>query len=187
MNVRRLVVPPVDEPVSLAEAKLHLRVDWAKEDLLILRCVSAARQWAEAFTRRAFMTQTWEMYLDRFPAVIELPLPPLQSVAAITCTDAAGALSEVPVETYLVDTVREPGRVLLSPGRAWPQGPFWRVNPIVVRFVAGKAEVDADIKSAVLLLVGHMYEHREEGQEKIIRTVPFAAKTLLTPHIAGWF
>jgi len=46
----QLVTPPVDEPVTLAEAKLHLRVDFDEDDALILALISAARQAAEAIT-----------------------------------------------------------------------------------------------------------------------------------------
>ena len=63
----KLRTPPAGEPLSLAEVKLHLRIDNSDEDLLLTMLISAARLHAENVTRRAFMTQTYDLYLDRFP------------------------------------------------------------------------------------------------------------------------
>ncbi len=63
-----LVTAPTEEPVSLAEAKLHLRVDYSNDDVLIGALITAARQHAENDTRRALVTQTWRQVLDQFPA-----------------------------------------------------------------------------------------------------------------------
>ncbi|MEY3740425.1 MAG: hypothetical protein RLZZ192_1101, partial [Pseudomonadota bacterium] len=62
----QLVTPPIDEPVTLAEAKLHLRVDFDEDDALILALISAARQAAQTITGRQFITARWKMVLDRF-------------------------------------------------------------------------------------------------------------------------
>jgi uncharacterized phiE125 gp8 family phage protein len=66
-----LVTPPVAAPVSLAEAKAHLRVDFDDEDALISGLIDAATQHLDGWSGvlgRALMPQTWEMSLDRFPA-----------------------------------------------------------------------------------------------------------------------
>jgi hypothetical protein len=62
------VTPPATEPVSLIEAKEHLRVDGNDDDMLILSLIAAARQYAELICRRVFITQTWKLALDAFPS-----------------------------------------------------------------------------------------------------------------------
>lgn len=64
----QIIARPAVEPVTLAEAKTHLRVDLADDDLLIGALITAARQHAETITRRALVTQQWKMTLDQFPA-----------------------------------------------------------------------------------------------------------------------
>lgn len=64
----KLITAPTEEPVSLADAKAHLRVDISDDDALIGAMISAARQEAEAACRRALVTQQWKLMLDRFPA-----------------------------------------------------------------------------------------------------------------------
>ncbi|WP_025917676.1 head-tail connector protein [Herminiimonas sp. CN] len=63
----KLNTTPAVEPVSLAEAKLHLRVDFTDDDTLITMLIGAARVAAENICRRAFITQKWDLYLDAFP------------------------------------------------------------------------------------------------------------------------
>jgi Phage gp6-like head-tail connector protein len=63
-----VVTPPSEEPVSLSEAKLHLRVDASNDDTLIQSLISAVRQHAEAITWRSLCTQTLMLVMDQFPA-----------------------------------------------------------------------------------------------------------------------
>lgn len=60
---------PSAEPVSTTEAKAHLRVDITDDDTYIGALITAARQEAEAYLRRALVTQKWQMTLDQFPSV----------------------------------------------------------------------------------------------------------------------
>ncbi|MCK4385369.1 MAG: phage head-tail connector protein [candidate division Zixibacteria bacterium] len=79
----KLKTAPAVEPVTLTEAKNQLRVDGAEDNALITALITTARQLAERDTKRAFITQTWKMYLDSVPEEIEIPKPPLQSVESI--------------------------------------------------------------------------------------------------------
>jgi len=71
-----IVTPPAEEPVTLTEAKNHLRVDLSDDDSLISALIVAAREHAEAITRRAFITQTLKLSLDAFPATTVRSMSP---------------------------------------------------------------------------------------------------------------
>lgn len=186
MSGLRLVVPPAVEPVTLAEAKAHLRVDGNEEDALISSLITAAREYAETFQRRAYVTQTWELTLDEWPTgpEIRLPRPPLQAVESITYRDQSGVEHVLDPATYIVDTRSEPGRVVLAPGRCWPSVALAPAGAITVRYVAGYGDtadsVPVKVKQAILLLVGHWYANREAvvvGQTS--KAVEFAVEALL--------
>ena len=64
-----LISPPAIEPLALADAKLHLKVDFTDDDTLISALITAAREYAETFTGKSFITRSYELYLDHFPSL----------------------------------------------------------------------------------------------------------------------
>jgi len=100
----QLVTPPAEEPVSLAEAKQHLRVDGGDDDLLIGSLITAARQAAETKTGRQLITARWKLVLDAFPChAILLSKCPVQSVVNIQYLDMNGMSQTLPLVDYVVD------------------------------------------------------------------------------------
>lgn len=182
---RALITPPSAEPVSLSEAKAHLRETATDQDSLIMSLISAARGWAEDFTQRALITQTWDYKLDAFADEMEIPLPPLQSVTSIKYLDTAGAEQTLANTEYTVDTAAERGLVRLGYGKSWPATRA-QANAVTIRFVAGygaAATVPGTIKAACLLLLGELYARREHAIAGApIATVPVNAEYLLWPY-----
>ena len=180
-----LATAPVIEPVTVAQARAHLRIDGNDHDDVIAQLVRAARRRAEAHTRRALVTQTWDLTLDDFPLwQIDVPRPPLQSVTHIKYIDTAGVQQTLSSVLYTVDTKSEPGRITPAYGQSWPTARD-QVNAVEVRFVAGfgmDSAVPDDIKSAILLMVGHLFEHREEVTDLQTYKLPFAVDALLDHH-----
>lgn len=162
-----LVTPPAEEPVSLAEAKLHLRVDHMEEDALIRALITAAREYVEMYTRRQLVTATWRLTLDCWPGCLRPPRPPLVAVTTIAYRDSTEVLQVVDPTTYRVDTSREPGRILLTTGASWPvAAPV--PGAVQVEYTAGygaASAVPATFKQAILLYTGDLYEHREARDE----------------------
>jgi len=177
----QLITPAAEEPVSLAEAKRHLRVESADDDALIASLISAARQAAETLTGRQFVTARWKLVLDSFPGpslmgvpaglpfslpghAILLPKCPVQSVFAIRYLDMSGTTQTMPRADYTVDTACEPARVTPVFGSAWPVS-LPQIGAVTLVFAAGygdAASVPAGIKSWIKLRVGSLYAHREE-------------------------
>lgn len=184
---------PSVEPVSLTEAKAHLNVTGTGDDALIGGLITAARELAEGFTRRAFVEQTIELKMDSFPAnnyPIELPRPPLISISSITYLDADGTLRTMTATTeYLVNTHSQPGRVYLAYDQSWPTTRTLE-NAVTITFKAGygsaAANVPQRVKQAILLLVGHWYANREEIVLNMsVNQMPWAAEMILQA-VAVW-
>lgn len=177
-----LVTPPTVEPVSLAEARAHLRlvveetspVTARPDDFLVLKFVKAARLWAELFQNKAYLTQTFRLSMEAFPAkrYIELPRPPLQSVIALSYWDGSATQvvsfvdpsGTVLTETddYLVDTSSQPGRLCLKENVSWPAITS-RAGAVQVEYKAGHTnvdDVDEVVKIAILLRLSELYENR---------------------------
>lgn len=185
-----LYAAPAAEPVSTTEAKSHLRVDHATDDTLIASLVQAAREMAEQQTRRALITQTWDLYLDDWPdgGELRLYLPPLQSVTSIQYTDSSGSVATFGTANYYVDTYREPGAVVLNDGCSWPATTLRETSGIQVRFTCGYgtagSAVPMPIRQAILMATGHWYENRELATTAPVtfREAPKAFDWLLWPY-----
>jgi len=163
----QILTQPTNEPVSLTEAKLHLRVDITADDNEIAGLVQAATEQVELWARRALVTQTLDYTLDAWPdgRIITLPRPPLVSVTSITYKSDAGVAATFSSTYYAVDADAEPGRVALLDSASWPSTALYPVSPIKVRYIAGYGAASAvpeRYKQAIKLLCGHWYENREE-------------------------
>ena len=190
-RVARIVTPPATTPVSVAEAKLQMRVTFSEDDTLIGIYVSAATALCEQILQRKLITQTWKMYLDSWPAWVDVLFGDLQSVTHIKYTDYAGVQSTLDSTKYSVDPISVPGRIILKDGESWPSDTLNVVNPIEIQFVTGygatSASVPADIRNAILLTASHLYENRENyvvgtAADLSIEEVPGTAATLLNNH-----
>lgn len=173
-----IVSPPAAEPVSLAEAKGHLRVDldFDADDDLISRQIQSARIKCEAYARQAFVTTGFELYLDGFPIrygfhatalarqnVIELGVCPLIAVESITYLDDDDVEQTLDPSTYRV-LPGKPGAIQLRRLETWPSCPP-QLDAVCVRFTAGygaAADVPAPAKDAILITLANPYANRGE-------------------------
>lgn len=181
---------PSTEPVSVAEAKAHARVDTEDENALIGAMITAARDQAEDYTRRAFVNTTFEMKLDCFPigrSSIIVPVSDLVSVTSIEYVDEDEATQTLASSKYIVDTHSTPGRIAIDPDEAWPTTRE-QINAVEVTFVAGfgssATDVPQAIRQAIKSIFATLYEHRETKITGTIATeIPEAAKYLLDPYV----
>lgn len=175
--------PPAVEPVSLAEAQAHCRIDTNDENSLLNGLITAARRAAEQKTGLALITQTWKQTFDGFPdGPIELGQPPLQTITTLKYYDAAGVQQTLAADAYTVHTSSCPGLVAPVPGTAWPSTQP-RLEAVEIVFVAGfggAGDVPQEIKQWMLLQIGAWYAHRESVGEKL-SPLPFS-EGLLDPY-----
>jgi len=180
----RVITEPAIEPVSLEEAKSHLRVDIDDDNDLINSYLLAARQYAETFTRRVFITQTLEIVLDEFPdGKIVLESPPIQSIVAFTyLVSGDDEATDVDADTYRLDTYN--GELALAPSESWPADTLETGGAISIQYKAGygddAADVPETIRTAINFLVAHWYEHREPvAVGTIAVNIPWTVENLL--------
>ncbi len=200
MGLRR-VTPPQEEPVSLEDAKTHLRVDFDLEDANIRRYIAAARQWAEDFTGRSLITQIWEMTLDIFPTVDELILLPrgfATSLDRVQYFDADNALQQLHDEigspkvlgNLDIDLSDEDGgrfRPILD--TEWPETRD-RLAAVQIRFTTGYAnpiDIPANIIHAVLYRIADFNEIRSTVDINARGSWTTVSESLLTvQRISRW-
>jgi uncharacterized phiE125 gp8 family phage protein len=171
----KVTTGPTIEPITLAEAKAWLKIhpDVSEDDELINSLVASARTWAERNTGRALLTQTIQEVWDCWQRCFELSIGPLITVSPATSGvtlfeyRVGGSYLTWAASNYTVDDVSNPGRVVVNPTAAIPNTSDTYGYPNVVRitYTVGHATaevVDPNIKTAMLLQLGMMYENRED-------------------------
>ena len=192
-----LVTPPASEPVALPDVKTFLRIDGTEDDAILTSLIASARRMGEEYTKRSFITQTWQLVMDRFlqrvisvppgfhvgptpssvdgSSEINLSRLPVQQITSIKTTDSANVQTTVTPATYTLDPAG--GRVLLNSGYSWPTE-LRGMAAVEVMFIAGwssSATVPGPIKQAIMQHVAASYTN------KVCADLPDGVKALYDP------
>lgn len=183
MSSYSVVSAPSTEPLTLTEAKLFLRVDQTTEDTLITSLIVAARRYVENLTARPLITQTWKLNLDHSDIrdYIGINKGQVQSISHIKYFDSSEIQQTMSTGNFQNDLLNEPARIKIF---SMPET-YDRMNAMEIQFVCGygvAASVPDDIKSAMYLLIGHWYEHREAVTVGSFSDVPVTTEALLEPY-----
>jgi hypothetical protein len=134
------------EPIDLATAKLHLRVDDSYEDALITEYISAARSHCERFTGLSLIAQTISYHMELQDASenrVTLPIGPAVSVESVT-DDTGEAITPTWVTTACPT-------VLTITGAS---------DGVTVAYTTDASMITSDVKTAMLMLIHQMYQSR---------------------------
>lgn len=184
-----LITAPSAALVTTAEAKRHCRVDHTDDDAYLdslVAAVTANIDGADGWLGRALGAQTWKLSLDAFPTGsrgIMLPLPPLRSVTTVAYTDVDGvARTYTAFRTFGIDSKSGQGFILPAYDDEWPETRDDTPEAVQITFTAGYETVPTPIKHAILLMVGNLYENREDTTELKLGHLPMGADALLAPY-----
>ena len=178
------IITPRSTPIPIADLRLHLKLDATggshPDDALILAQADAAADLCQHHTGRAVGAQTVELALDAFPATvaIALHLGPVQSITSLKYIDTAAAEQTLAPSAYTLDDYGIPAYLVPAVDTVWP-GTLATVNAVKVRYLVGDAVLRPSIRAAMLLLVGHLYEHREAVSSGTWSELPIGLRALL--------
>jgi len=161
---------PTKYPVSLKEAKEHLRVTlgYTEEDDYIESLITLSTEVVEQLTRRRLITQTWYYYPTEWPTEDVMPIPygKLQSITAIKYTNSSEVEATFSAaDYYLTNSNGEPGSAVLRYSENWPTVTLSPSDPIEVEFICGYgasgASVPKTLNHIIKYLISDAYENRE--------------------------
>ena len=196
-SVTRATGPAV-EPLTVAEAKLHLRVDISDDDAYIGTLITAAREWVENYLDRTLITTQLILRAAEFPTEeLELARPPMATAGTATAVVITYTLADTTTATlstalYRVDRTTTPGNVAPIINGTWPSDVIEDANAVAVTYWAGygptSASVPATIRHAMLMLIGHWYEQRSAVLTATIsKPLEFAVESLLASNNWGQY
>jgi uncharacterized phiE125 gp8 family phage protein len=181
------IVAPTEMPISLDDAKQHLRVDHSDDDTLIESLIAAATERLDGWTGilgRALVEQTWRVDIDR-PAsagLICFPLAPVMSIGSFDYDDA-GSSTVLPPDLYELKVDMRGAFVARAPSASWPS----LGSRASITFTAGygaAAAVPAPLKVAIKMMVADLYEFRQSAIQSTVNAVPVSTtvKALIDPY-----
>jgi uncharacterized phiE125 gp8 family phage protein len=183
--MHKVITPPTVEPITLADARLHVRQDLMVEDTLISGWISAAREHCENYTGIAFAPQTWEIALDVFPDAIALEGGFVDEIVLVGYYDEDGNSQSIAFSGYALDSYSSPNWLVPKYGTTWPAS-YDATNALTVRYKVGSQPVPASVRAAMLLLIGHFYANREQIADMQTFALPLGVKALLDPYRVNW-
>ena len=202
-----IVTPPAAECLTAVELREWLRIDSPAEDALLDSIAIVARQKAEAFTGRFFITQTQRRWLDGWPrdrsreswfdGVQEAPISnldagfkreidlltaPLVSVSSIKFYGTDNSESTMSSDDYYADVTSAPARVALAWGKNWPSAVLRPVKSVAVQYVVGYGDAGSSVPTSIVHAMKEialrLYDNRGGDCD-----IPAVAKNLLDPHV----
>ena len=185
MRAFKVVTPATSNPITLTEAKTHLKVDTTADDTFITNLIRSATSSAQEYTNRFFIATTIQHVGDKWEDISNLFKSPLLSVTNIKYVDTSGSEQTLNTDIYFVDDVNKPARIGLKPNQSFPEI-IDRLNAVKVNYVVGNEsadDVDEAIKQALLLTIGNWYQNRQAVVTGTIATeLPMNAKFLLDQY-----
>lgn len=152
---------PAAEPITLPEAKKHVRAEYHTDDDAYLgTLIAAARDHVERYSGAFVAHRSVTIKCDRFVDFCAVPAAPLQSVA-ITYVDPDGAPQTLPDTVYELRNDGLDTEIALKFGQSWPC--IQHGSRVTVTAVAGYETTPPALKHALLLWIGSAYEVREDS------------------------
>ncbi len=192
----KVTVPAEEAPLLLPTIKEHLQLtpDETEFDNYLVDCAIRASAWAEGYLNRSLLSRTYQLQIDAFPGVIELPLPPTTSLEKIDYVDEDGAAQTLDLQLVSFNNFdpAQPATVRPAFDQTWPTTRAFEAV-VTVEFISGYDDpelIPEDIQQAILLSIGDLFEHREasthaEAAKKGSANdyaAPLAVRNLLRPH-----
>jgi len=180
MTVEITGTPTLDSVITVADLKEHLRVDHSDEDTLITSLRAAAISWVEDYCNTRLGDVTAVGYLDFFYNA-RFPVGPVNSISSVTYTDANGDTQTLPAAKYWYDIKTKSARITFD---NVPQLYDDTFHAVQINMNVGYAEADVPepVLHAIRLLVGHLYENRQQVTRTKLNELPLGIHSLVSPY-----
>lgn len=159
MKLERTTSTTYTDVLSLATAKAHLRVETSDDDTLITSLINTAGEIVEEYTGQYLSSCSFIYYADQFKSIMEVHAGPGLSITEVEYIDDLGVTKTWSSSHYFVDVKSYPIRVQFD---EFPNEVDDRVHAVRIKGTAGYDRVPSALQSAMLLIIGHLYEHRKD-------------------------
>jgi len=186
MKTYQVITAATSYPVSLTEAKSHLKVDTTADDTYITSIIKAATQLSEEYTNRFFINTVIEQTCSNFAQLQTLFKSKVSAVAHVKYYDSDNSLQTLSTTIYDTQLKYEPSQIQLADDKSFPEITK-RNDAVVARYTVGYGSAASDvpeiIKQAILLTIGNFYQNRNSVViGRIATELPMNVKWLLDTY-----
>ncbi|TIV38942.1 MAG: hypothetical protein E5V91_12410 [Mesorhizobium sp.] len=154
-----VTTPATAEPVTLVEAKRHVRADFEDDDDALSGLIAAARNHAEKYCGVFLAPQTVAVKADDWCDMAHLPVHPVQSITSIAYVDSLGAPQTLATTVY---ELRD-DKIVTKYGQQWPT--TQKQSLITLTAAVGFTALEPAVKHAILIRLADLYETRESSDD----------------------
>lgn len=155
---------PTVDPVSVQEAADYLRIDDTDSNSVLVRLIKTATRAVENLVGAAIITQQRKFFCSSFDDFAAVPLWPVSAIVSIKYLDSSGVEQTLSSSVYELVSLGSETAIRLQPQQSWPSV-YWAPDAIRVVLTAGAASAaaaDETLRMAVLIVLGHWYDNREQ-------------------------
>lgn len=165
-DIYRIVEAASTLPVSVADAKSHLRITHSSHDDLIEDLIWGATKQFEKRANVCLSTQRWRAFLDKGYEEVEIWKYPVTSIDLIQYYDSDNSIQTLSVDDYFsnVDSgsigyISRPSVITIES----VPSTYERDDAVMITFTAGFSLIDYDVKQALLSWVYRKYENPDDA------------------------
>lgn len=187
-----LVTAPATTAISLEEVRQQLRIEHSDDDLLLDRLINVAQAFTDVMGAlgHAMINQTWAQWVAPYPSEVRLFLGPVRSVSSIKYYDTDGVLQTATLDNFDVFGTEFATTIKPKSGYAWPSTQN-RPDAIRIEYVIGygssASDVPEGIRHAMMMLIGHWYENRENAALDQLSDVPYGYDVIIGLYRRAWY
>lgn len=165
-DIYKIVEAASSLPVSVADAKTHLRITHSTHDSLISDLIWGAVKQFEKRANVCLSAQRWRAFLDKGYEEIEIWKYPVTSIDLIQYYDTNNSIQTLSVNDYFsnVDSgsIGYMARPTVIDVESVPSC-YERDDAFIITFTAGYYTIDYDVKQALLSWVYRKYENPDDA------------------------